>query len=96
MSDREFTPTRRDLPAPVFFRRYVHGKYLFSADACSVQTEIVEEALAQAASVRVDFDDDVFRRALRSAGISESVTEICLDSVQLVSDGVFSSDRITW
>ena len=73
-------------PARVQVKRYGSGKYYLYADAAPEHLNIVERAVIDAAKVCVCFDDGIFRTALRSAGLPDTLIEQYLDSVSVIDD----------
>jgi len=78
--------------SPVRIKRYATGKYYLFADAAAEHHDLVHQALVKAAKVCIDFDDEIFRTTLRSAGIPEAAIETYLDSVRFIDD-IFGCGR---
>ena len=73
-------------PTRVQVKRYGSGKYYLYADATPEHLNIVEHAVIDAAKVCIRFDDEIFRTALRGAGLPDPLIEQYLDSVSVIDD----------
>jgi hypothetical protein len=73
-------------PTRVQVKRYGSGKYYLYADAAPEHLAMVEHAVINAAKVCIRFDDDIFRTALREAGLADPLIEHYLDGVSMIDD----------
>jgi len=73
-------------PTRVQLKRYGSGKYYLYADAAPEHLAIVERAAIDAAKVCIRFDDEIFRNALRGAGLADPLIEQYLESVSVIDD----------
>ena len=73
-------------PTRVQVKRYGSGKYYLYADAAPEHLAIVERAVIDAAKICIRFDDEIFRAALRGAGLADALIEQYLDSVSMIDD----------
>ena len=73
-------------------KRYGSGKYYLYADAAPEHVDIVQRAVIDAAKVKICFDDEIFRTALRAADLPDTLIERYLDSVSVIDD-VFGAGK---
>ena len=59
---------------------------LFVRSAAPEHLAIVERAVIDAAKVCIRFDDEIFRNALRGAGLADPLIEQYLESVSVIDD----------